>query len=46
MKETDIVWVGVGRRVMNNYTPEVIWDDYVEGCACCALNYGLEDDDE
>lgn len=33
-------------RVMSNYTPEVIWDDYVEGCACCALNYGLEDDDE
>jgi hypothetical protein len=33
-------------RVMSNYTPEVIWDDFVEGCACCALNYGLEDDDE
>lgn len=31
---------------MSNYTPEVIWDDYVEGCACCALNYGLEGDDE
>lgn len=33
-------------RVMSNYTPELIWDDFVEGCACCALNYGLEDDDE
>ena len=29
---------------MSNYTPELIWDDYVEGCACCALNYGVEEE--
>lgn len=28
---------------MANYEPELIWDDFVEGCSCCALNYGLED---
>ena len=31
---------------MANYEPELIWDDYVEGCACCALNYGIEEEEE
>jgi hypothetical protein len=28
---------------MSNYEPELIWDDFVEGCACCEINYGLSD---
>jgi hypothetical protein len=28
---------------MSNYEPELIWDDFVEGCACCELNYGLSE---
>jgi hypothetical protein len=31
---------------MANYEPELIWDDYVEGCACCALNYGIEEEEK
>jgi hypothetical protein len=27
---------------MSNYEPDLIWDDYVQGCSCCALNYGVE----